>query len=215
MPELTAVPKAKPGDAVAVVSPSFAAPAFFPDLHEQAMTRLAAITGLVPVEFSSTRTVSTPHERARDLNSAFADPEIRAVCAVVGGEDQIRVIPHLDVAAIHNDPKPFVGYSDNTNLLHWLWANGVPGFYGGSTQVHLGPGPAVDDVHRTSLRAALLDGGRIEIVDPGESEDIGQPWESPRSLTEYGDREPTEPWRWAGPAVSVTGPTWGGCIEVL
>ena len=34
-------------------------------------------------------------------------------------------------------------------------------------------------------------------------------------LTEYGDREPTEPWTWAGPARSVTGRTWGGCIEVV
>jgi muramoyltetrapeptide carboxypeptidase LdcA involved in peptidoglycan recycling len=34
-------------------------------------------------------------------------------------------------------------------------------------------------------------------------------------LTEFGDREPTEPWTWAGPARTVTGRTWGGCIEVL
>ncbi len=32
---------------------------------------------------------------------------------------------------------------------------------------------------------------------------------------EYGDREPTEPWAWAGPACSVTGRTWGGCIDVI
>ena len=43
--------------------------------------------------------------------------------------------------AVRRDPKPFLGYSDNTNLLHWLWSSGVAGFYGGSTQVHLGPGP--------------------------------------------------------------------------
>jgi muramoyltetrapeptide carboxypeptidase LdcA involved in peptidoglycan recycling len=34
--------------------------------------------------------------------------------------------------------------------------HGVAGFYGGSTQVHLGPGPAVDSCHRAALRAALL-----------------------------------------------------------
>jgi muramoyltetrapeptide carboxypeptidase LdcA involved in peptidoglycan recycling len=208
--------KAVPGDKVAVLSPSFAAPAVAPAVHEQALRRLKELTGLVPVEYPTTRRAgASPRERAADLNAAFADPEIRAVLATVGGEDQITVVPHLDPEVLRADPKPFVGYSDNTNLLNWLWTHGVGGFYGGSTQVHLGPGPAVDDVHATSLRAALLTGGRIEVTEPGESEDIGKDWNDPAALTEYGDREPTEPWTWAGPARSVTGPTWGGCAEVV
>lgn len=125
------------------------------------------------------------------------------------------MVPHLDPALVRRDPKPFLGYSDNTNLLNWLWGNGVPGFYGGSTQVQLGPGPGVDPVHEASLRAALLTGGRLEVVEPGESEDFGRDWNDPLALTEYGDREPTEPWVWAGPSRTVTGRTWGGCIEVI
>ncbi|MGN6611153.1 MAG: LD-carboxypeptidase, partial [Angustibacter sp.] len=93
--------------------------------------------------------------------------------------------------------------------------HGVAGFYGGSTQVQLGPGPHVDPVHEQALRAALLTGERLEITEPGESEDIGIDWNDPRALTEFGEREPTEPWTWAGPARSVTGRTWGGCIEVM
>lgn len=213
--EITAPRKAEPGDAVAIVSPSFAAPEFFPAVHEQAMQRLTAITGLVPVEYPTTRKSSSPQERARDLNAAFADPAIRAVLAVVGGEDQITVVPHLDPVAVRADPKPFLGYSDNTNILNWLWSHGVAGFYGGSTQVHLGAGPAVDACHAASLRAALLTGERMEITEPGESEDYGQPWDEPSALTEYGEREATEPWTWAGPDRSVTGRTWGGCAEVI
>ncbi|MFC4783441.1 S66 family peptidase [Nocardioides sp. MAHUQ-72] len=209
-------PKASAGDKVAVLSPSFAAPGFAPAVHEQAMERLAELTGLVPVEYPTTRKLgASARERADDLNAAFADPEIRAVLATMGGEDQITVVPHLDADAVRADPKPFLGYSDNTNLLSWLWTQGVAGFYGGSTQVHLGPGPAVDDVHARSLRAALLTGERLEITEPGESEDIGKDWHDPLALTEYGDRETTEPWTWAGPQRSVTGRTWGGCIEVL
>lgn len=224
-------PKAQPGDRIAVVSPSFAAPGFAPAVHEQAMRRLAEVTGLVPVEYPTTRQLgASPEDRARDLNAAFADPQIRAVIATVGGEDQITVIGHLDADAVRADPKPFLGYSDNTNLHQWLWANGVASFYGGSTQVHLGPGPAVDEVHAASLRAALLTGGRLEITEPGESEDHGVDWLDPRALTEFGTREPVpgphddgargvgagaSPWRWAGPRRAVTGRTWGGCLEVL
>jgi muramoyltetrapeptide carboxypeptidase LdcA involved in peptidoglycan recycling len=91
----------------------------------------------------------------------------------------------------------------------------VAGYYGGSTQVQLGPGPRVDPIHELSLRAALLTGGRLELTEPGESEDIGHDWNDPRALTEFGDREPTEPWAWSGPARSITGRTWGGCIEVV
>jgi muramoyltetrapeptide carboxypeptidase LdcA involved in peptidoglycan recycling len=214
--EFLTVPKARPGDKVAVLSPSFAAPAVAPAVHEQALQRLADLTGLVPVEYPTTRRLdASAIDRAADLNAAFADPAVRAVLATVGGEDQITVVPHLDPGVVRADPKPFLGYSDNTNLLSWLWTHGVPGFYGGSTQVHLGPGPHVDPVHARSLRAALLTGERLEVTDPGESEDVGHDWNDPRALTDFGAREPTEPWAWAGPPRTVTGRTWGGCIEVL
>lgn len=209
-------PKAKPGDRIAVLSPSFAAAGAFPAVHEQAMRRLRESTGLEPVEFPTTRKLgASPTERAADVNAAFADPSIRAILAVIGGEDEITVVPHLDPGLPRRDPKPFLGYSDNTNLHHWLWSNGVASFYGGSSQVHLGPGPDVDAVHIASLRAALLTGETLEILDPGESEDIGVSWDDPDALTEFGERSPTEPWTWAGPSRMVRGRTWGGCIEVL
>ena len=71
------------------------------------------------------------------------------------------------------NPQPFFGYSDNSNLLNWLWGLGVPGYYGGSTQVHLGAGPGIDPVHLASLRAASFDGGQLGITEPGISEDFG------------------------------------------
>src|SRR5680860_220066 len=156
-PPLAFPPKAAAGDNVAVLSPSFAAPGLAPEVHEHAMKRLAEVTGLVPVEYPTTRRLgASARDRAADLNAAFADPGIRAVLATTGGEDQITVVPYLDPEIVRADPKPFLGYSDNANLLSWLWNHGVAGFYGGSTQVHLGPGPAVDEVHARSLRAALL-----------------------------------------------------------
>jgi len=199
-----------------VLSPAWAAPAHFPAIHEQAMRRLEELTGLVPVEYPTTRRPdASPADRADDLMAAFADPSIRAVLATIGGDDQILVIPHLDPEMVVRDPKPFVGYSDNTNLHNWLWSSGIASFYGGSTQVHLGAGPGIDDVHARSLRAALLDGGTLEVVEPGESEDIGVPWTDPRSLSEFGARERTEPWTWGGGVEPRSGATWGGCLEVI
>ncbi|MGO1384450.1 MAG: S66 family peptidase [Arachnia sp.] len=215
-PDLVHPPKARAGEQVAVLSPSFAAPGVAPGIHEQAMRRLTEITGLIPVEYPTTRQVgATPRDRARDFNAALADPDIRAILATIGGQDQIKVVPHLDGALVRADPKPFLGYSDNTNILSWLWHQGVAGFYGGSTQVHLGPGPSVDHCHRASLRAALMTGERLQVTEPGVSEDHGKDWADPAALSEFGDREPTRDWSWAGARSVVTGSTWGGCIEVI
>ncbi len=216
VPDLVHPAKARPGDQIAVLSPSFAAPGAFPAVHEQAMDRLTEVTGLIPVEYPTTRELgASPQARARDLNDAMADPQIRAILAVIGGDDQITVISHLDAELARSDPKPFLGTSDNTNLHNWLWGNGVASFYGGSSQVHLGPGPSVDDIHARSLRAALLTGEMLEISEPGESEDTGIDWADPRALSSFGEREPTEPWSWHGPARAVTASSWGGCLEVI
>ncbi len=210
------LPKLTPGDRVAVLSPSFAAPGFAPAVHEQAMERIRSVLDLEPVEFPTTRQLgASARDRAADLNAAFADPTIRAIFASIGGDDQITVTPHLNAELIRANPKPFFGYSDNTNLLNWLWSNGIPAYYGGSTQVHLGAGPAIDEVHLRSLRAALFSGGRLELHEPGEAEDYGPDWLTPAALHQFGERESTEPWHWSGPETVVEGRTWGGCLEVI
>jgi hypothetical protein len=49
------LPKAAAGDRVTILSPAFAAPAVSEAVHEQAMNRLTEITGLIPVEYPTTR----------------------------------------------------------------------------------------------------------------------------------------------------------------
>jgi muramoyltetrapeptide carboxypeptidase LdcA involved in peptidoglycan recycling len=202
------------GAKVAVLSPSWAAPAYFPEIHEQALRRIREDLGLVPVEYDTTRRAATAAERAADLQRAFADPEIRAVFATIGGDDQITVLRHLDPVVMTADPKPFFGYSDNTNLLNWLSFHGVEGVHGGSTQVHLGPGAGIAEEHLDSVRAALF-GGDVELRPPARTWDHGLSWERPEALTDEPPGEPAEPWSWAGPESVVTGPTWGGNLEIL
>jgi muramoyltetrapeptide carboxypeptidase LdcA involved in peptidoglycan recycling len=201
------------GDRVAVLSPSWAVPAQFPMVHEQALRRLRQEFQLEPVEFPTTRRASTPAERAADINAAFADPTIRGILATIGGDDQIAVLHHLDPVLAQADPKLFVGYSDNVNLLNWLWFHGVEGVHGGSTQVHLGPSPRPDHQHLTSLRAALF-GGEVELTAPGRSRDVGLRWDDPDVLNASPPDQPAEPWQWVGSG-QVSGSTWGGCLEIV
>ncbi|NNG40002.1 LD-carboxypeptidase [Flexivirga sp. ID2601S] len=205
-------PPVRPGDRVAVLSPSWAAPAHFPAIHERAMRRLREDFHLEPVEYPTTRADSTPRQRADDLNAAFGDPAIRAILSTIGGDDQITVLPHLDTDVVRANPKRFLGYSDNTNVLNYLWYQGIPGIHGGSTQVHLGPVP--DGIHLESLRAALF-GGDVTLREPARSRDYGLRWDDPRALTEPAPAQPAERWTWSGPARKITAPTWGGCLEII
>jgi len=195
-----------------VLSPSWAAPAHFPAVHQQALQRIRDEFGLEPVEFPTTRRDAAPADRAADLNAAFADPGINAVMSTIGGDDQITVLAHLDPEIIRAHPKRFLGYSDNTNLLNYLWFHGIAGIHGGSTQVHLGPVP--DAAHLEALRTALF-GGDLQLVPAKRTRDVGIRWDDPRALTERAPDLPAEPWSWSGPARSVSGPTWGGCLEIV
>jgi muramoyltetrapeptide carboxypeptidase LdcA involved in peptidoglycan recycling len=199
-----------------VVSPGFAAPAVFPHVHELAMQRLRDDLGLVPVEYPTTRQLDAPpQERARDLQAAFADPSIRAVLATIGGDDQITVLPFLDPAVVVADPKPFLGYSDNTNLLNWLWNAGVVGYHGGSTMVHLGRGAGLHPVSLASLRAALFDRGDLVLHPVAEFSEDEVDWGDPSLLNAEAPLLASPGWEWHQPGSVVTGPTWGGNLEIL
>lgn len=205
----------QPGDKVAVLSPAWAAPGYFPQIHEQSLERIRTLLDLEPVEYPTTRAMgATPEERATDINAAFADPSIRAIFTSVGGDDQITVTRHLNPDLPQADPKPFFGYSDNTNILNWLWGNGIQSFHGGSSMVHLGPAQ-VDNLHLDTLKAALYGHGDYRVTSPELSEDHGKDWADPAALTQPAERESAAPMEFIGANTTIRGRTWGGCMEVL
>jgi muramoyltetrapeptide carboxypeptidase LdcA involved in peptidoglycan recycling len=216
-PRLALPPKLRPGARVAVVSPSFAAPGAFPAVHELAMRRLAGEFGVEPVEYPTTRQLGAPAQaRAADLMEAFADPGIGAVLASIGGDDQLTVLPYLDAEVLAAHPKAFCGYSDNTNLLNYLWNLGIAGYYGGSTMVHLGGragGP--HPVAVASLRAALFSDHDLELFPAERFGEDEADWNEPESLAQEGPTRPGTGWLWHQPDRVVTGPTWGGDLEIL
>ncbi|HEX5569437.1 MAG TPA: S66 peptidase family protein [Streptomyces sp.] len=209
-------PKPKPGDRVAVVSPSAGLPAIFPEVHELGLRRLREELDLEPVEYPTTRVMGAdPKDRARDLNEAFADPSITAVLATIGGEDLITVTPHLDDAVLRANPKPFFGYSDNTNLLHHLFGLGIVSYHGGSVMVHLGRGGALHPVSTDSLRTALFTPGWYELAPSPDYGDEPGDWNDPSSLDRPPAMFPASGWSWHGPQTLVEAPVWGGCLEIL
>lgn len=64
----------------------------------------------------------TPKERAQVINRMYADPDIRAVCDVSGGNLANQVLEYLDYDLIGESKKEFWGYSDLTVLLNTVYA---------------------------------------------------------------------------------------------
>ncbi|MFF2654461.1 S66 peptidase family protein [Streptomyces sp. NPDC058045] len=219
-PTFTPPPPVRPGDRIAVVSLSGGLPELFPAPYELGLRRLRSVFGLEPVEYPSTRLLrSTPRQRADDLHTAFADPSVAAVLASIGGEDQITVLPLLDRELIGGHPKRFLGYSDNTNLLAFLWNTGIVGYHGGSVMCELGRPGAMAPLTEESLRAALFTSGPYELRPPERFGEVNRPWDDPATFTAEPETGPAPGWcwhgPWEGPGGVVEGRTWGGCLEVV
>lgn len=210
-------PKPRPGDRVAIVSPSSGLPEKFPLPFELGLSRLRDEFGLVPVEYPATRKMgAAPAERAADLHAAFADPGIKAVLTSIGGDDEIRVLPHLDPALIQANPKPFFGYSDNTCLLAFLWQLGIVSYHGGAVMVQYGRPGAMHPATAASLRAALFDSGEFELAPADAYTDVDRDWADPATFDAEPRMLPAEGWIWHNHAGrEVEGMSWGGNLEVL
>lgn len=72
----------------------------------------------------------TPKEVAEDINSMFADQNIKAIIAQTGGYSAISVLEYLDYDLIAKNPKPFIGMSDVTNYhLAFFTKSNMVGFH--------------------------------------------------------------------------------------
>jgi muramoyltetrapeptide carboxypeptidase LdcA involved in peptidoglycan recycling len=209
--------KLRPGDRVAVVSPSSGLPGLFPLPFELGCRRLRDDFGLIPVEYPTTRKMgSDPAERAADLHAAFADPEIKSLITSIGGDDEIRVLPYLDADLIRANPKPFFGYSDNTCLLAYLYELGIVGYHGGCVMVQYGRPGRIHPATEASLRAALFQADDFDLTEVSAYGDEDRDWADPAVFAVEPPMQPCQGWVWHNHAGRVAeGTAWGGNIEVL
>ncbi|MER7989259.1 S66 peptidase family protein [Streptomyces noursei] len=205
-----------PGDRIAVISPSSGLAGVLPLPYELGLKRLRAEFLLEPVEYSATRKMgSTPQERADDIHAAFADPSVKAVMATIGGDDQITVLPLLDRELIRANPKPFFGYSDNTNLLLFLRNLGIVGYHGACVMNEIGRPYALHPMTAESVRAALFTSGPYEFHPAESYRDTARDWADPATFSSEPQSEPARGWIWHRPERVVEGRSWGGSLEVL
>lgn len=207
----------KKGDTVAVVSPSAGVPSIFPHIYDNGL-KILEEWGLKVREYPTTRGDSTynqnhPEERARDLNEAFADTDIKAIITSIGGNDGIRVLPFLDKNVITANPKLFMGYSDTTAFHFYLNMLGIESWYGPAIMAGFSQMDSLPDFKEHTRQ--MLFGEFNGTYKPYSLYSDGYPdWTDAKNVGKVNEQKHTDGWHWLQGS-SAEGKIFGGCIELF
>ena len=122
-----------PGDTVGLVSPSKATDEALDLQIAQEVMQALGFKVKTGKHLASRRghLAGTDAERAADLNTMFADQEVKAIICLRGGSGAARLLPLLDYDLIRRNPKVLLGYSDITALHNAIHAQtGLVTFHG-------------------------------------------------------------------------------------
>ncbi|MBV8298858.1 MAG: LD-carboxypeptidase [Candidatus Eremiobacteraeota bacterium] len=215
-------PRLRRGDRVAVVSQSWGGPGAHPARYALGRRALEETFGLEVVEMPHALAdpewlARNPQARAADLETAFADPAVRAVIASIGGEDSVRVLPHLDIGAIARNPKIFLGYSDATSIHLACFKAGLSSFYGPTVMAGFAENGGMFDYCADSVRRTLFSTEPVGTIAPNRGGWTAEflDWADPSLNDRTRALNPS-----TGPRVLqghgvARGPLLGGCADVL
>lgn len=65
---------------------------------------------------------ATAKQKAEDINSMFANKEVKAIICVKGGEDSNSTFDYIDYELIKNNPKIICGFSDITSITNVIYS---------------------------------------------------------------------------------------------
>ncbi len=209
----------EPGDEIAVVAPSRGAAATYDSVFELALDRLRVTFDLEPVVYPTAERDDEyledhPEARAEDVMDAFRNPDHRGVVATIGGDDQLRILKHLDSSVLRDNPTRFYGMSDNTNLALYLWNQGVVSFYGGQLLNEVATPGYLPDYTERYLRRAFFEESIGEIEPSQAWTDDPIDWGDPDYAETDPEYEDNDGWRWHG-ETAVEGRVWGGCAAII
>ena len=209
------------GDTIATITLSWGGAGLFQYRYEIGKRRLYDIFGLNVVETTHALRdpqwiYQNPQARAADLMDAFANPEIKGIFSIIGGDDSIRLLPYIDYDVIRNNPKVFLGFSDST-VTHFICRKaGLSSFYGPAVltafaenvKMHRYTVDSLKKLFTSELMGVLPEnneGWTAELLD----------WGVETNQTVLRKLNPPENWRFIQGSGKTKGHLLGGCVEVL
>jgi len=110
---------------------------------------------------------SSIEERVSDIHDVFRDKDCSLIIASIGGNHSNQLIEKLDYDLIRNNPKTFVGYSDNTVLhLAMLSQAKLQSYYGPCFLNQFGEFPSVPDYTLNDFRKVVLEKEHARTIQP-------------------------------------------------
>ncbi len=213
-------PQLLSGDKVAAISLSWGGAAAFSERYTLGKKRFQDFFG---VEIVETRHAlrepewlyKNPEARAEDLMEAFADPSIKGIVSIIGGEESVRLAPHVDLSVIRKHPKIFMGYSDTTVSHILCLTAGLSSFYGPSILAEFAENVETFSYTVESVRRTLFSAEPVCELQPSERW-TGQrlPWKPENTCVRRKTSKNFGPRLLQGKGI-VRGPLIGGCLDVL
>lgn len=160
-----------PGDTIGVISPS---DPVLPDQEERLAEGMAYLEAMGfkiklghHIHSNILGYAAAPEKIALDINSMFADPEIKAIICTQGGDTANAPLPLMDWDLIKQNPKIFMGLSDITVLLNAIHhRTKLVTFHG--NDLLWGFGNDLDDYERAEFIRTLV-AGEIGRIPPNRS----------------------------------------------
>ncbi len=212
--------KLKRGDTVAIISPSWGGPSVFPHIYENGLRVLKERLGLKVKEYPTVRMdgeklSNNPKLRAKDINDAFADKDVKAIFASIGGDDGIRVLKYLNKVIIKKNPKIFMGYSDTTIFNIYLNQLGLISFNGPAIMAGFSQMENFSDCIEHVNNILLKDNKEYEYKPYKEWAMKYPDWSKKENIGKVTEKKENKGWHWIQGTSTVTGELFGGCIELI
>jgi muramoyltetrapeptide carboxypeptidase LdcA involved in peptidoglycan recycling len=212
----------RPGDTVAAVSLSWGGPGTISHRYQAGKEQFEREFGVRVIESKHALRAAewlarNPKARADDLMEAFSDPAIHAIISTIGGDDSVRILPHLDLDLIKRNPKVFLGYSDTTITHLACLKAGLVSFYGPSFMAGFAENGGMFPYMVESVRRTLFQSSPIGVIQPNTQGWTVErlEWADPANQSRRRALVPSTGWRVLQGTGLAKGHLIGGCIDVL
>lgn len=213
-------PKLERGNIIGLVSPSWCGAAMTPHRLKKGIIELERLGFRVKLSQNvlamTDYTAGDALMRAHDINEMFADPEVKAIMAMIGGNHSNQTLPFLDYEQIRKTPKVFIGYSDITVLdLAIYTKTGLVTFHGPNLLSQFGEHPYCLDYTEEYFMRAISKTEPIGEVKPSvQWTEEYLDWMERKDIDRQRLLKPNKGWHWLRKG-SAEGILIGGCINSL